>query len=156
MRKSSNVPDRETKLLNFLSTLNIIPCVLVLIWALFVIAVYANPRIPSIRWSAGFLGTDRWGIRIFFEPHDKFMLICTVLRIIAAVYVCFLLASLVIGFAAVKKKRCVRVWRVLCFINVFLCLISTNVFSAGVTAYIFAKLSNIKEPGKPKNGILCQ
>lgn len=79
---------RNTKLLKFLGTLNLLPCLFEFVWAMFVILIYANPSVPSIVLSAGFLGNER-GTFQFFESFDKFMLICNALRIIALIYVFF-------------------------------------------------------------------
>lgn len=133
----------QTRLLNFLSTLNLLPCLLEFIWAMFVIVIYTNPEIPPMRWSAGVINEP--GIHALFVSHDKYVLICNALRIIALVYVFFQIASLIIGFISVKKPQCVKIWRALCIINFFLGLISTNVISAGITAIIFAKLYDTRK-----------
>ncbi len=129
----------DKKALKALSELNLMPFSLMLLWIVFVVAVYANPSVPSIELSAGFMGGFR-----FFEPYDRFMLICGALRIIALIFVFFQLTSLILGFIAAKTGRCIGAWRTLCIVNIVLCLISTNVISAGVTRIIFARLSGVK------------
>lgn len=145
----------ETRMLKALSALNLIPFALMLTWCAFVIVIYANPGVPSMVFSAGFLGNDR-GTFQFFETYDRFMLICNALRIIAFIFMFFQLVSLVIGLICAKKPQCVKIWRVLCIINTILCLISTNIISAGITGYIFARLSNIKVDSDSKSGIIWQ
>lgn len=149
------VSDKYARTLKALGTLNLMPFVFMLVWIVFVIAVYANPKVPSIRWSAGFLGNEP-GIHHLFMPHDKFIIICNALRIIALIFAFFQFASLIVGYAAVKKLRCVKVWQILCIINIMLCVISTNVISAGIIGYIFARLSNIKVDSDIKSDIICQ
>lgn len=149
MRRSDN----EARLLNYLGTLNILPCLVEFVWAMFVILIYANPRVPSfswqLQWHVGYLGHGAH-VHTLFEPHDRLMLICNALRIIALIYVFFQFASLIIGLISAKKPQCVKVWRVLCIINVLLCLLSTNVISAGITGYIFAKLGDFRDRSNNK------
>ena len=149
------ISNNEARLLDFLGTLNILPCLVEFVWAMFVILIYANPRVPSLRWSVGYLGHGA-SVHILFEPYDRFMLICNALRIIAMIYVFIQFASLVIGLLSAKKPHFVKVWRMLCIINIILCAISTNIISAGITGYIFARLSNLKVDSDIKSGIMCQ
>ncbi|MDE7361024.1 MAG: hypothetical protein K2N38_03720 [Oscillospiraceae bacterium] len=136
--------DNEARLLNYLGTLNILPCLVEFVWAMFVILIYANPSVPSLSWHVGYLGHGAH-VHTLFEPYDRLMLICNSLRIIALIYVFFQFASLIIGLISARKPQCVKVWRVLCIINIVLCFLSTNVISAGITGYIFAKLGNFRD-----------
>lgn len=133
---------KNKKLLKFLCTFNILPCLFEFVWAMFVILIYANPvtKITRPRLSVGYLGHGTH-IHTLFEPQDRFILMCNALRIIALIFVFFQLASLIFGLISAKKPQCVKVWRVLCIVNIFLGVISTNIISAGITAIIFAKLT---------------
>lgn len=146
------VYDKDKKKLKSLSTLNFIPFSLMLTWIMFIIVIYANPSVLS-----GFRVIENESnpfTYFVFNPSDKYIFICNALRVIALIFMIFQLASLVFGLISAKKPWCVKIWRMLCIINIVLCLISTNVISAGITGYIFAKLSNIKVFSE--NDTLCQ
>lgn len=135
-----------------LSTLNFIPFTFMFTWIMFIIVIYTNPNVLS-----GFRVIDNESnpfSYFVFNPSDKYLFICNALRIIALVYALFQLASLIVGFISVKRPRCVKLWKLLCVINVVLAIISTNIISAGITGYIFARLSNIKVLSE--NDTLCQ
>lgn len=138
------VYDKDTRTLKSISTLNLIPFILMLTWIMFVIVIYANPNIRS-----GFqVGEDRPYYHCVYRPDEKYIFICNAMRVIALIFMTFQIASLVFGLISAKKPQCVRIWRVLCIINIILCLISTNVISACITGYIFARLSNVKAISK--------
>lgn len=148
----TNVYDGDKRKIKSLSTLNFIPFTFMFTWIMFIIVIYTNPNVLS-----GFrvIENESNPFSYFvFNPSDKYIFICSALRVIALIFMVFQLASLVFGLISVKKQRCVRIWRMLCIINTVLCLISSNVISAGITGYIFARLSNIKDFSE--NDALCQ
>lgn len=140
-----NVSERDARLLKFLGALNLIPCLTGAVWAFLVITVYINPYLSAYSpyitwWNAYFTGHGRC---MRFVPYNEAVIIFVALLVFSLVYIAFQLTVMCFGLTAAKKPRVVKGWRALCFINVFMCLISTSVV-AGISAYIFAKLSGLR------------